>query len=156
MEYCLGFAFSPDQRYVLMIRKEHPSWQKGKLNGIGGKVETNETPVQAMVREFREEVGITTVESQWDERLTLSGAGGGDVEAWWKCTVFRMTFPEDTDIFAAKQVTDEVPVCVFLEGENHNLPDLRMMDNLRWIVPLLLDTQAKAHAYYGTDETGGY
>src|SRR6478752_4549150 len=54
-EYVLGFAFSRGGDEVLMIRKNHPEWMKGKFNGIGGKVQENESMLTAMVRECREE-----------------------------------------------------------------------------------------------------
>ena len=55
--YVAGFLFSPDRSRVLLIRKNRPAWQAGKLNGLGGKIEPGETPPQAMRREFREEQG---------------------------------------------------------------------------------------------------
>lgn len=58
--YCCGFLFTHDYREVLLIEKRRPAWQAGKLNGVGGHVEqhANETPYAAMVREFKEEVGV--------------------------------------------------------------------------------------------------
>lgn len=53
--YCLGFMFSKDEKYVLLCYKMRPDWQKNKLNGIGGLIENNETSLQAMQREFKEE-----------------------------------------------------------------------------------------------------
>lgn len=62
--YCLGFLFN-DSNEVLLVRKNKPDWQKGLLNGVGGKIEENESPSSAMIREFKEEVGeIKTYE--WD------------------------------------------------------------------------------------------
>lgn len=58
-EYVLGFYFLLNH-YVLLIRKNRPDWQVGKLNGLGGHIEPCETPHDAMVREFREEAGIQT------------------------------------------------------------------------------------------------
>src|SRR3972149_224048 len=55
--YVLGFMFSYDLKQVALIRKSHPEWQKGKLNGIGGHIEENETEIRAMMREFAEETG---------------------------------------------------------------------------------------------------
>ncbi|RPJ50529.1 MAG: NUDIX domain-containing protein [Methanobacteriota archaeon] len=69
IKYVVGFAFSEDKKQVIMIQKEHPDWQKGKLNGVGGKADQQveetertrahiETPYEAMVREFEEETGV--------------------------------------------------------------------------------------------------
>ena len=54
-EYVLGFAFDARLSTVLLIQKTKPEWQCGKLNGVGGKIEEGETPLQAMEREFEEE-----------------------------------------------------------------------------------------------------
>jgi len=39
MNYVCGFMMTWDLQQFLLIRKTHPDWQKGKLNGIGGKIE---------------------------------------------------------------------------------------------------------------------
>ena len=56
--FCVGFMFSEDMAEVALIRKAKPEWQKGRLNGVGGKLEPGETPGGAMRREFREEAGV--------------------------------------------------------------------------------------------------
>src|SRR5258706_13272255 len=58
-EYVCGFAFKQFRQgpQVVLIRKNKPDWQRGKLNGVGGKVEPGEIPSEAMVREFAEETG---------------------------------------------------------------------------------------------------
>lgn len=63
--YVCGFAFSLNLRRVWLIVKNRPAWQKGRVNGIGGRVEGKETATQAMVREFKEETGVVTSEAQW-------------------------------------------------------------------------------------------
>jgi 8-oxo-dGTP diphosphatase len=70
-EYVVGFAFDPTDTMVALIRKNRPSWQAGRLNGIGGKVERFEMPLLAMGREFREEVGDAPV--IWRHFATLEG-----------------------------------------------------------------------------------
>jgi len=54
-KYTVGFLFNKDFRLVCLIRKNRPAWQFGMLNGIGGHIEFNETPIDCMKREFNEE-----------------------------------------------------------------------------------------------------
>lgn len=75
--YVLGFAFSADKKEIILIEKQKPDWQKGKLNGVGGKVEkedllwnTGEVVTEyvakiAMCREFKEETGVATYSTDW-------------------------------------------------------------------------------------------
>ena len=56
--YVVSFLFTPDFKNVWMIEKQKPEWQKGCLNGIGGKVENEETYKEAAIRELTEESGI--------------------------------------------------------------------------------------------------
>ena len=57
-EYVVTFLFTPDFKNVWLIEKQKPEWQKGCLNGIGGKIEENELPIQAANRELFEESGV--------------------------------------------------------------------------------------------------
>lgn len=57
-EYVVGFMFNQPMDSVVLISKNRPTWQAGKMNGVGGHIEDGETPQQAMEREFREETGI--------------------------------------------------------------------------------------------------
>jgi 8-oxo-dGTP diphosphatase len=54
----VGFLFADSD--VLLVQKMKPDWQKGFWNGVGGKDEDGEEPIDAMVREFREETKIDT------------------------------------------------------------------------------------------------
>lgn len=58
VRYCLGLIFDPEFTRVLLIVKNRPCWQLNKLNGIGGKIETGESDLEAMNREFQEETGL--------------------------------------------------------------------------------------------------
>lgn len=89
-KYVLGFAFTKDKSEIILIEKQKPDWQKGKLNGVGGKVEpddVNET--DAMIREFREETGVDTSPEQWHKFGTMifvKDIMGGEAEVY----LFRM------------------------------------------------------------------
>src|SRR4051794_18101042 len=100
-QYVCGFLFSPDRSRVLLIRKRRPAWQAGKLNGVGGKLEPGETPLQAMRREFREEAGIELPE--WQHVLTLSGADDAGSGRGWAGHFFRAF----GDLSCVRATTDE-------------------------------------------------
>lgn len=69
--YVLGFLFDFEQARVVLIRKNRPEWQKGRLNGVGGKIENDESPIDAMRREFKEETGAEF--NSWTHFATLQG-----------------------------------------------------------------------------------
>lgn len=118
--YVAGFLFSPDLKRVALIRKNKPEWQKGKLNGIGGKVEI-ETPYDAMVREFQEETGAATC--GWNSFASLERAD------------FCVAFFHLTGDYELRTTTGEAvgwyPVA--------KLDKLAVIPNLRWLIPLALD-----------------
>jgi 8-oxo-dGTP diphosphatase len=89
LNYCLGFVVDPSGERVLLMEKRRPSWQAGRLNGIGGKVEGEETGVEAMVRECQEETGLVLPADAWAPMGAIAFEGGqvhvyvatGDVDA---------------------------------------------------------------------------
>ena len=93
-EFTLGFAFTPSSRVVL-VKKELPTWQKGRWNGVGGRIEPAEGFMGAMRREFREETGVD--HADW----RLSGLLVGDD---WR--VFVMTAISEA-FYTVKTMTDE-------------------------------------------------
>ncbi len=96
--YVLGFVFNQAMTHVLMLRKIKPANQAGLLNGIGGKVESGEMPVYAMIRECMEEVGVSPTAEQW---LSLSPLNFPDAEI--SCYAAR----DDRVFYAAKQMEEE-------------------------------------------------
>jgi 8-oxo-dGTP diphosphatase len=126
-EYVVGFLFNEDKSRVLLIRKNRPEWMAGQLNGVGGKIELGESPLSAMEREFWEEAGLVGL--RWNEIGVL-------VSPRSRIFVFEATGEPDQ----ATTQTDE-PLVVFdvvnLSGASDLLP------NLRWILPALIDGQAK-------------
>jgi 8-oxo-dGTP diphosphatase len=74
--YVLGFLFDPGLRNVALIEKQKPEWQKGRFNGIGGKVEEGEAFDVAMSREFHEETGVLLPPEAWTKYVEMTGADG--------------------------------------------------------------------------------
>lgn len=121
--YCVGFMFNEKETDVLLIEKQKPDWQRGKFNGIGGKVEVGETSSQAMKREFIEETGVDT--DKWKYIISIYGEG-------WKVDVFTC---KTDDVFEAETIEKE-RVCLIplTDLDNYNL-----ISNLYWLIPMCLD-----------------
>ena len=56
--YNLSFVLN-DQKILFLERNKEPN--KAKLNGLGGKLENQESASQSMLRELKEEAGITAL-----------------------------------------------------------------------------------------------
>lgn len=78
-------------RYLLAQRGKHQH-QGGKLEFVGGKIEKNESPLSALIREIEEEIGINVADSD----CTLLGQIKHDytdvsVHLW----VYRVSLTDD-------------------------------------------------------------
>jgi 8-oxo-dGTP diphosphatase len=129
--YVVGFFFSGDKSHVALIRKNRPTWQAGKLNGIGGHIEPGETPIAAQVREFFEETGVVVPVEQW-QKVALMYRDGG-----FRCYVFRAFARYQSfhlDATPLKTTTDET---IELHPVN-NLPT-DILSNVGWLIGMCLD-----------------
>jgi len=70
MRYTLCFITRGDD--VLMLHRNSPPHQ-GRWNGVGGKIESYETPVDACLREVREETGYHLARLHFHGILTWDG-----------------------------------------------------------------------------------
>jgi 8-oxo-dGTP pyrophosphatase MutT (NUDIX family) len=131
--YVLGFMFSSDYRFVALIKKDHPAWQADLLNGIGGKIEPGEEPIDAMVREFREETGYATTPPQWKHYAAMSGENdGGEGDFIVHC------FATIGDLGGVHTMDEREPV-VARPVRGIIASAYRMIDNLPWLILLAMD-----------------
>ncbi len=127
IRYVCGFAFNKSESKVVLIRKEKPKFQKGKLNGVGGKIEHQESTLDAMVREFREETGVHTITSNWREVAVVYGE---NYELHYlACWLWDYKLDEVT------QTEEEEPIII----NTDDLNNYEIMPNLRWTIPLCRD-----------------
>lgn len=86
----LGYVMSPDATRVLMIHrnKRLDDQHYGKYNGLGGRIEANESIVAGMRREILEESGLIAAELVL--RGTISWPGFGKTDEDWFGFVFRI------------------------------------------------------------------
>lgn len=128
-QYVLGFAFNKAKNFVVLILKNKPVWQKGRFNGVGGKIEAAETSIGAMIREFEEETGLETDPLDWQPVGTMKGED-------WACHCFMAT---SDDFMSAETMTDEaihvLPVEEVINGDYQTISN----------VPFLIEICRDAH-----------
>lgn len=128
IEYVLGFRFDKNKENVVLIEKLKPDWQKGKLNGVGGKIEISDQQhlnfgQVAIAREFDEEAGLSTKPEDWKEVGSLNGPD---------CIVH--IFMSIGDISECHTMeSEEIYICSVAEIPTNIVP------NLRWLIPIMLD-----------------
>jgi 8-oxo-dGTP diphosphatase len=123
--YTVGFIFNQTLDKVLLIHKLHPAWQKGKVNGIGGKIESGEDSRDCIVREIQEETGLITHKNNWQ-------FAGKNIAPDWEVDFYAYQYEHDES--DAHTVIDEKIEWFSLT----NLPE-NLIPNLRWLIPLALD-----------------
>ncbi len=125
--FVVGFAFTQSDKStspkVLLVEKNRPEWQKGRLNGIGGKIEGNETPQQAMTREAFEETALTI---DWIYRGILKGTNlDGRL---FECHLF---YSYSNAVFDYRQKEDET-LSLY---DTESLERLNIVDSLNFLIP---------------------
>jgi 8-oxo-dGTP diphosphatase len=120
-----GFIFTPDFKKVLLMSKNRPADQKGKINGVGGKHEDTESAVECITREVKEETGLETEFRNWHI------VGQLQMKEW---QVAIMTTIYEGNPKDAKSLTDEKVAWQKVDKLPKN-----MISNLRWLIPLCVD-----------------
>lgn len=142
-KYVLGFCFNEDYSKVALIRKNRPGWQKGLLNGIGGKVDGTESDLEAMTREFTEETSVRV--EYWRRFATMksmpNGARAFVNNRWeehpdpenWEVAVFASNISDE--LFDQLKTTTDEPVTTLPIAL---LDYFKTIDNIKWLVNLAI------------------
>lgn len=127
-QYVLGFLFHQDE-VALILKNRGPDVVVGKWNGVGGKLEKNEEPPAAMIREFREETGFV-VPGEWN----------------WFCDYYMARYDANIYCFWARlSPVKPRPILLQLTDERvawysyKRLHQLKVVGNLHWLIGLALD-----------------
>ena len=121
--FVVGFAFNKGKSLVLLVRKNHPPWQDGLLNGIGGKIEDFETAIEAMHRECKEETGLVL---EWEGRGVMKGKNNDG--ALFECWIF---YAYSKEVYNFKQLENE-PLTLYIASRVHRE---KTLSNVRFLVP---------------------
>jgi 8-oxo-dGTP diphosphatase len=127
-KYVLGFCFTPNLNYVVLIEKKRPEWQAGKLNAIGGHIEEGETPLQAMRREFIEETSLSPT-NDWTKFGVLRSPS-------WETHLFHTTTTRTLPIQSTDELADLFHVTTILDN---NPPVLVTVPDLPWLLATALN-----------------
>lgn len=57
LKYTIGFIYCPETNQCLLLNREKSPW-KGRWNGVGGKLDVEEAPLECIIRETKEETGL--------------------------------------------------------------------------------------------------
>lgn len=125
--YVLGFLIDLSSNEILLIKKNRPAFQAGKLNGIGGKMEEGETPIESLIREVWEETNLKTQEKEW----------------WY---FGKMNLPEGGHVFLFKSFRNDLNQAVSMTDEevvvrkiDLNQLKKEVMPNLIWLIDAAMD-----------------
>lgn len=139
-KWVVGFLFDLERKSVLLIQKNRPVWQSGLLNGVGGHVKEYESPIHAMIREFKEETGVEF--RGWRPVAVFEGLDGAEDA----CECFFFYGLAVAEKFREpRTMTDERLVRVSIR----DLSDLSLVKNLYWLIPMCLDTGLTKPVWFG-------
>lgn len=149
MKYVCGILLSKGK--FTLIKKNRPEWQKGKLNGIGGKIKSfrsndsestfnqEENPKVAMAREFEEETGVFIQASRWhcfhiesfvNAKTLKADQSGAKV-------YFFIALGEPEEIDAVETMTDE-EVVIMTDDDMTRYPASEFVYNIPYLYLMIL------------------
>lgn len=137
--YVLGFYFNETMDEVVLIEKQKPEWQKGLLNGLGGKIEVPECGEEAMQREFKEECGINVSASEWVKVAIMSGND-------WDVQVFYYKEKNKQKFEAADSKESEIVITI----QVGDITEYDIVSNLQWLIPMCVDAGLYENTRYKT------
>ena len=106
------------KRLMLHRTKKHNDFNEGKWLGIGGHFEAGESPEDCILREFREETGLTLTSFRFRAIITfLDGNGYTEYMHLFTADAFEGTPIECTEGDLVWVPIDEVPTLSLWEGD---------------------------------------
>ncbi|MEB2301691.1 8-oxo-dGTP diphosphatase [Lysinibacillus xylanilyticus] len=130
VEFTICFLKKGDQ--ILLLNRDFPEWM-GAWNGVGGKIEKNETPLVGALREIKEETGIALLDITFKGKITWTD-GTTDYGCMY---AFIAELPESyhymTPIKVAEGILDWKDLSWIFHPKNVGIADLK------YYLPKMLD-----------------
>lgn len=120
----------------MLIKKNRPKWQAGRLNGVGGHIEAGEAPIVAMVREYQEETGVESTAKDW---LCFACLRGPEFKLYFfsafNDALLEVKTTTDEKVAVYPSCLSEIHPSSYVDYHNILIP------NLNWLIPLALDSR---------------
>ena len=129
-----------DNQILLAMKKR--GFGEGRYNGVGGKLEEGETPEEAMLRETKEEIGITPTEYE--------KVGFLEFDEYYKGKKMKVAF----HLYLTYKWIGEPTESDEMKPEWFNIDSIpydKMFPDDKYWLPLILDGK-KIRAYFDFDE----
>jgi len=150
----LAYLWDRDQDLVLLVRRDaRPDDDHyGKVNGLGGKLESDEGVVAGLRRELDEEAGLTLIDISLRGTITWSNFGPKR-EDWlgfiYLVTAWDGTAPDSNEEGALLWVDrSRILAACDADPSVRAVADLPMWDGDRHFVPLVFDDDPRQ--FHGT------
>lgn len=127
-DYVLCYCEDTTNDKILIIHKDRPEWQNGRINLPGGKIEEGETPIKAAIRELYEETGyevdpVFACEVGWID----TGQGIVHIVQFFEMSCWEKVVPREGETERSEWVQ-----------WSDIMYDKRLFPNLRVAIPLLM------------------
>lgn len=136
--YVCGLKVTSNYDNILMVTKSHPDWQDGHANLPGGHVLEGESGLEAMVREWKEEVNEVNYASDWFPRIEIQGQSFYLSIFMWRHRPIRFSIPKGIK----GEPVNWYRTIDMLIPRQYRPKELAMpplLPDLYWVIPLALD-----------------
>lgn len=145
--YTLGFVVFKNTKTILLIEKLKPEFQKGYLNGLGGKMEEaqiqtavkGETITECIIREVAEESGLLTSPSEWNYFCSMrctKNSTDKETKAWIVDCFINII--EDSNRMH-EIINKEEEKLALLQLDQINTLNHKLLGNISWLVGMGID-----------------
>lgn len=128
----LLFLRQDDEILLAMKKRGHGA---GRWNGVGGKLETGETPEQAVTRECQEEIGVTpkvfAKVAEHEFHQAYNGESARNLVHTYLCTDWDGEPTESDEMAPCWFALSDIPYADMWPDDKHWLPRILAGDKLR-------------------------